>query len=139
MGRRGYCRLERRLATDARRGRRSRDRSLVATQEACGCVSCACAIGSRVLAARSAEIAAENAAVERARKTCPQCSCTRSRRCVLALPDGAGVGLCVPAGELPGHVSCSGCLTPDLRVDAREWFWGGPIESAARAEIGGGG
>ncbi len=82
-------------------------------------------------AARIAEIKRENLRAARAAKKCPGCGCTRgANRCVLAVRDAAGelvmAGLCVPAGELPGHKRCSGCLTPELKVDPACWRWAGP-------------
>jgi hypothetical protein len=72
----------------------------------------------RELRSRIAEIERENA---RAAKRCPGCGCTRASRCVLAVRDAAGelvmAGVCAAAGDLPGHERCSGCLTPELRVD----------------------
>lgn len=64
------------------------------------------------------------------KKPCPSCGCYRFSYargeperdwCVIAL-DGGGIGLCVPAGELPGHDTCSGCLPGTQRLPAGAWY-----------------
>lgn len=78
-------------------------------------------IQARALERRIREIKAENARAAAAAKRCPVCGCTRAARCVLDLGDG-GMGQCVPAGDLPGHASCSACLTPELRLPPGAWI-----------------
>jgi hypothetical protein len=51
--------------------------------------------------------------------------------CVLALPDGGGMGLCVPAGELPGHDVCSGCI-PDAPPKLPPGAWYLPDQETLR-------
>ena len=118
------CKLERRIATYAAKGRVLKERAVLQIQGECGCTSCAAAIGSRVLAARIAQINAENAAAALAARKCPRCKCSRLAPCVLRLDDGESVALCAPAGTVPGHKTCSGCLTPEKRTDPRVWTEG---------------
>lgn len=53
-----------------------------------------------------ARVAREQAALAQ-RRRCPSCGCT-GMTCVIVLADGAGEGVCSPAGEL-GAKECSAC------------------------------
>ena len=69
--------------------------------------------------ARLAEILRDNAIAAASRRRCPGCGCSPIYPCVLELPDGAGTGQCAAAGDVPGHATCSACLTPNLRAAVR--------------------
>lgn len=118
---RSPCKLERRLASYAAKGQTLRKRTVLAIQGECGCVACTAAIGSRVLAERIAQINADNAAAALAARKCPGCKCSRRVPCVLRLDDGESLALCAPADTVPGHKTCSGCLTPEKRTDPAAW------------------
>jgi hypothetical protein len=44
-----------------------------------------------------------------ARPVCPGCGCGEGAVCRITFPGGEGV--CAPAGSVPGHRVCSGCVT----------------------------
>ena len=94
-----------------------------------GCLDCQATIRARGRAiaiahpearARLEEIERENARAAAQGKRCPGCGCTRFNRCVLNLGDGS-LAQCAPAGDVPGHETCSACLTPDLRTHSAAW------------------
>ena len=84
------------------------------------------------LARRLAELVAARKRERSRAKRCPACGCTKFDRCVLAVRDAAGellaAGVCAPAGSERWLKTCSGCLTPELRVDPAAWKWAGPDE-----------
>lgn len=122
MGARG-CRLVRRTATYAAKGKVLSPRAIQQIQEECACETCKASVGYRV---RTAEIAEENRRAAASRKKCAGCGCTRDARCVLEVKDAGGeqlaIGHCAAAGDVPGHKNCSACLTPELRVNPRALF-----------------
>lgn len=76
----------------------------------------------RARRARLREIIAENRhARQTERRRCKGCGCTPSTRCLIDLGDG-DVGACASAGDVPGHRTCSACLTPERRISPNELF-----------------
>lgn len=87
---------------------------------------------------RIAEIHVENARAAASAKTCPGCTCTRRDRCVLVDRELRAIGLCTPAGEVPGETVCSACLSPDARGNARAaraWFERTSLEDLAGQDL----
>jgi hypothetical protein len=73
------------------------------------------------LVKRLAEIERENRRAEASRRKCPSCGCTALNRCLLDL-GGGDLASCAAAGELPGHMTCSACLTPEKRITPAALF-----------------
>ena len=69
----------------------------------------------RVLAQARALEQAKAAERDRKKHTCPECGC-HGRTCPIVFADGAGEGVCAPAGDL-GLKVCSACM---LKASPRE-------------------
>jgi hypothetical protein len=119
------CRLDRRIARYAAKGRVVRNPLFFRIQRECPCPKCRYAV--RVRAIHEENAAAAVSRISSAAR-CPRCGCGPRRLrdglweagCIILLPGAAGLGQCVPAGVL-GSPSCSACMTGAARVARCLW------------------